>query len=667
MTRQEAEIKLRSLFNIPHFYDEQWEAIQKLLKGERVLMIQKTGFGKSLVFQFTATQLPGVSIVFSPLIALMRDQVNKLSKLGIPAAYINHTLTPEEKEDVLTKAQAGYYKIIYIAPERMEDIRSMNVIQRLNPSMVVVDEAHCISVWGHDFRPNYRRIVNLIEFLPADRPVLACTATATEQVQSDIEKQIGKGITVQRGGLLRPNFHLNVIHAQSQEAKLIHIAGLVKKLPGSGIIYCGTKVETETYANWLRYKGIDAVYYNAGLDNDSRVMIEHALMENKHKCIVATNALGMGLDKPDVRFIIHTQIPQSPLHYYQEIGRAGRDGETTYIILYYNPEDEELPKAFIKGGRPSAYDYNKVIDALKESPLGLHGVIKAVNLKQTAVSVILNDLIDQGIIISYTQGRKKVYEYKYGAGELNTEPFEQLRSIKTGEFEKMKEYVQTRKCRMNFLQNYLGDNSSEKCMKCDNDRGMKIEARETDSGLKEVEAFRETFFPILEVETKTGIMTNGVAASYYGVTNVGSAIHRSKYENGGDFPDFLLRLSLKAFRKRFGNRRFDLVLFVPPTESGDLVKNLAKKIANTLNFKLSEGLKKTRQTQPQKIFESAITKKDNVKDAFYIDENVTNKDILIIDDIFDSGTTIKEIGRILKAAGANSVAPLTIAKTVGGR
>ena len=667
MTRQEAEIKLRSLFRISHFYDEQWETISKLLKGERVLMIQKTGFGKSLVFQFVATQFPGVSIVFSPLIALMRDQVNKLTSLGIPAAFINHTLSPDEKEEVLSNARAGHYKIIYIAPERMEDLKSMNVIQRLNPSMVVIDEAHSISVWGHDFRPNYRRIVNLVEFLPHNRPVLACTATATRQVQTDIEKQIGKGTTVQRGSLLRHNFQLNVIHSESGEAKMIHLARLVDSLQGSGIIYCGTKVETEIYANWLRFNGIDAVYYNAGLDNDSRIMLEDALMKNKHKCIVATNALGMGLDKPDVRFIIHTQIPQSPLHYYQEIGRAGRDGKETKIYLYYNTEDDELPKAFIRGGRPSADEYLKVIETLKAEPLGLHGIIKAVNLKQTAVNVILNDLIDQGIIVTTEHGRRKIYEYRYGAPELDTDPFEQLRQIKTEEFRKMKGYVETKGCRMNYLQNYLGDNTNNICYKCDNDRGEINKAVENPAGIKKIEKFRETFFPDLEVETKTGIMLNGVAASYYGITNVGSAIHRSKYENKGDFPDFLLRLTLKAYRKKFGNKKFDLVLYVPPTESGDLVRNFAVKIARTLNFEFSDGLRKIRPTHPQKIFESAITKKDNVKNAFSLNVDVQNKEVLIIDDIFDSGATLKEIGRVLKQNGAKAAAPLTIAKTVGGR
>lgn len=667
MNRTEAEQKLKELFRLPAFYDEQWEGIARLLNGERVLMIQRTGYGKSLVFQFAATNLPGITIVFSPLIALMRDQVNKLLALDIPAAYIIHTLTPEEKANTLLKAEQGVFKILYIAPERQDDTNWIETVNRLNISMVVVDEAHCVSVWGHDFRPNYRRIVNLVNILPEHFPVLACTATATRRVQEDIERQIGKGMTVQRGSLLRPNFKLHVIHASSQEAKMLHILRLVNALPGTGIIYCGTKVETEVYSSWLQFNKIDAVFYNAGLDNESRVTIEQALMENRYKCIVATNALGMGLDKPDLRFIIHTQVPQSPLHYYQEIGRAGRDGKDTFVYLYYHPADDELPQAFIKGGRPAARAYKKVIDVLSLQPLGLHSIIKAVNMKQTQVNVILNDLIDQSIVTSYVDRGRTRYEIKYGAPGLNPKPFEELKAIKTAEFLEMKRYLNTSACRMNFLQNYLGDNSVADCMICDNDLKQVYKVKDNEVGLKRVQEFRETFFPVLEVATRTGIMIDGIAASYYGVTNVGSAIHRSKYENGGDFPDFLLRLTLKAFRKHFGNARFDMVLFVPPTESGDLVKNFAEKVARVLKFRLSDRLKKTRETQPQKVFESAIGKKDNLNDAFYLEEDVEEKDILLIDDIFDSGVTVKEIGRMLKNAGAQSVTPLTIAKTVGGR
>jgi ATP-dependent DNA helicase RecQ len=669
MNRQAAEIKLQGWFKLPAFYDEQWEAIEKLLKGERVLMIQRTGFGKSLVFQFAAMTLPGTTVIFSPLIALMRDQVTKLKALGIQAAYINSTLTLQEKAETLANARAGKYKMLYIAPERQEDESWQAVVRDMRLGMVVVDEAHCISVWGHDFRPSFRRIINLVRQLQVGFPVLACTATATTRVQNDVHQQLDNSrLTVIRGNLSRPNFKLQVIKTLDQDAKLESVLNKVRSMDGSGIIYCGTQVETELYSKWLEFNGVKSTFYNAGLDDDTRVAIEQDLMRNTYKCVVSTNALGMGLDKSDVRFIIHTQTPTSPLHYYQEIGRAGRDGKPADIILYFCEEDTKLPLSFIEDAKPPIVRYNRVIEILKRESLGLHGVIKKANLKQTKAKLIINDLLDQSIITTQTIGNAKKYEYRYGAPALDVSKFEEQRNAKLRDFDSMLKYIHTAGCRMQYLRTYLGDVSHTACSICDNELGInKVVFSATQDGLKKVEEFRETFFPELEVESNRGIMVNGVAASYYGVSNVGATLSRCKYNGGGDFPDYLLKLTLKAFRKKFGQKRFDMVLYIPPTESGDLVKNFSEKIAKTLQFPISHNLRKTRVTEAQKIFESSISKKENLSGAFDINDLVSGKSILLIDDIYDSGATLKEVGTLLQRKGATLVAPLTIAKTVGGR
>ena len=353
MDRPQAEQKLNQIFNIERFYNDQWETIEQLLNGERLLLIEKTGFGKSLCFQFPATQFSGLTVIFSPLIALMRDQVNYLKSIGISAACVNSEQDQQQNSEILEKATQNKIKILYIAPERQENQEWIDAVRQMNLAMVVIDEAHCISVWGHDFRPAFRRIINLVKLLPENFPVLATTATATERVANDIRNQMGKQVTLIRGNLLRENFSLYVVKVKSEDEKMAWLAEYLQNKTGTGIIYTGTRVNTDLFSNWLQFVEISAINYNAGLDAETRKEIEAGLQSNRWKCIVSTNALGMGIDKPDVRFIIHTQIPQSPIHYYQEIGRAGRDGKPTDIFLLYNPEDVDLPTYFIKNNKPA--------------------------------------------------------------------------------------------------------------------------------------------------------------------------------------------------------------------------------------------------------------------------------------------------------------------------
>lgn len=668
MTRQEAEQILQKTFNLPKFYEEQWQTIDKILKGEKVLLIEKTGFGKSLCFQFPASVFKGTTVIFSPLIALMRDQVKKLTSLGISAKCINSEQTPEENSQIINEAKQGEIKILYIAPERQENSEWIEATRQMNLSMVVVDEAHCISVWGHDFRPAFKRIINLVKLLPKGLPVLATTATATKRVEQDIAQQIGNGITAIRGNLMRDNFKLFVVKVSSEDEKLIWLGKNLNNIPGSGILYTGTRVDTEIYSKWFEHLGISSTAYNAGLDADSRIAIENGLMNNQWKCIISTNALGMGIDKPDIRFIIHTQIPQSPIHYYQEIGRAGRDGKPSYVILFYNPEDKKLPEAFIEGGRPAIKKYERVINAVKSGLFGERELMKQTNLKQTQIRVIKADLIEQGIIREVMIGKSKKYEFVRGSQPLNTKAFEELRNAKLIDLENMIGYVETTDSRMKFLCDYLGDNSNHTFTNCDNTGEKKIKVSITPDWTEKLQSFRENYFPALEVEGKGSNIVNGVAASYYGVSNVGAALHRSKYKQGGDFPGFLLSLILKAFRKKFGQEKFDLVVYVSPTASGDLVKNFAVKVAQVLKFPISHNLQKAKQTKEQKIFENGYLKTENVSGAFTYTkpEELNGKSVLLIDDIFDSGATIKEIGKILTNFGATKIAPIVIARTVGG-
>jgi ATP-dependent DNA helicase RecQ len=668
MTRDEAEIKLQDLFGFPHFHDLQWQVIEKLLSGNRVLFIEKTGFGKSLCYQFPATQLQGVTIVFSPLIALMRDQVRSMQDKGIRAAAIHSNQEVAENAAIIAKAQHNELDILYIAPERMENAEWISAAREMKIAMVVIDEAHCISMWGQSFRPNYRRIVKLVRLLPRNFPVLATTATATPRVQADIIEQVGSGLFPIRGQLLRANIRLFVVPVESEDEKFFWLAEYIPRLNKTGIVYTGTQANTDIFSNWLHFLRFNSAAYSGRLDAETRRRIENDFINNKYDCVVSTNALGMGIDKPDIRFIIHTQVPQSPIHYYQEVGRAGRDGQEAYAVLLSNAkDDQELPRNFIDNSKPAASKYEKVIAVIKKQLLGRNEIIKATNLKQTQVAVILADLIDQGII-NEQQGQNKKYFYNPNAPALDLSAFETLRQAQNQELEQMLEYTGIKTCRMQYLCNYLGDVKQIACGICDNDSKQALNLKVTQTLIEKLQQFRETFFPLLEVATQRSHIVNGVAASYYGISNVGAALRHSKYEGGGNFPDWLLRLTLEAFRKHYGNAAFDLILYVPPTESGDLVKNFSEKISAVLKIPISHNLGKLTPTSPQKVFQSAISKKDNVKGKFAYQPSgeIAGKRILLIDDIFDSGCTIKEIGQYLTNAGATLIAPLVIARTVGG-
>jgi len=671
MNRIQAENKLQRLFKHKSFYNDQWRAIEKLLEGKRILMIEKTGFGKSLCYQFPATQFNGITVVFSPLIALMRDQINYLKNLGILAECINSEQSDEENNEIIEKALNNKIKILYIAPERQENLKWLEAVKKMKLAMIVIDEAHCISVWGHDFRPAFKRIVDLVKLLPANFPVLAVTATATEKTAQDIKKQLGaEKITYIRGNLLRSNFKIQVARVEREEDKLGGILKFLTNIQGTGLVYTGTRVNTDIYANFLISQGIKAIAYNAGLEGEMRKEIELKLKRNEYKCVISTNALGMGIDKKDVRFIIHTQFPQSPIHYYQEIGRAGRDGKNTDIVLCYNPLDRDLPEHFIDTARPSKDRYERVVDILKNSPEPLRerDLTKKSNLKQNQMRVIKADLIEQGIIKEVMYGRGKRYEYQFNAPNLNTTKFEELRDYRLEELDKMIKYVEEHNCRMRYLRNYLGDKTNDVCGKCDNCLNKNIFWKNSSEMEKKVRNFYDSYFPELKVANGKTKLVNGVAASYYGFSNIGSVIHKCKYEKGGDFPDFLLKQTLRAYRKYFKNIKFDFIIFVPPTESGDLVRNFTEKLSKITKIPISYSLYKVKETKPQKVFQNFWNKKENVKDAFDYKnpQELFNKNVLLIDDIFDSGATIKEITKTLSKYNINLLSPLVIAKTIGG-
>lgn len=357
--KERAQAILKQYFGYDTFRPGQEEIIRQILSGRDVMAVMPTGAGKSLCYQVPALALPGVTIVISPLISLMKDQVDDLTQSGVPCACLNSSLGEAEYREVLHRAYNGEYKLLYVAPERLEVPGFLSLVEQLQVSLVAVDEAHCVSQWGHDFRPSYTRIAGLLSQLPVRPIVAAFTATATEQVREDIVRLL----TLQRPytittGFDRPNLSFSVEHPVKRQEALLHY---LKEHPGeSGIIYCATRKTTDSVCQKLRTAGFSVDRYHGGMTAEERTQAQEDFVYDRTQIMVATNAFGMGIDKPNIRFVLHYNMPKNMESYYQEAGRAGRDGEPSECMLFFSQQDVLTNKMLIENASeepdPSAYE-----------------------------------------------------------------------------------------------------------------------------------------------------------------------------------------------------------------------------------------------------------------------------------------------------------------------
>jgi ATP-dependent DNA helicase RecQ len=362
-------LSLRKHFGFEEFREGQREVITTILSGQDAMVVMPTGSGKSLCYQLPAMMMTGATLVVSPLIALMKDQVDALQARGLPATFINSAINEAEQRSRIEALRRGQYKLVYVAPERFRSPRFNAALRSINISLFAVDEAHCVSTWGHDFRPDYLRLKNVIEEL-GKTCTLALTATATPYVRSDIIQQLGlKTPQTFVSGFDRPNLSIEVVHTQREREKITRIKRLAKSHDGSGIIYASTRKAVEQVGTNLREQGLSVVMYHAGMSDGQRIKAQEDFMTGRKQMIVATNAFGMGIDKSDIRFVAHYQMPGSIEAYYQEIGRAGRDGLPSTCLLLFNYADKNTHDFFIEGSYPNGTLVKNVYDALVETRL----------------------------------------------------------------------------------------------------------------------------------------------------------------------------------------------------------------------------------------------------------------------------------------------------------
>ena len=482
-TRVAALDALRTLVGRPDvdFHDGQYEAIETLVEGRRrALVVQRTGWGKSAVY-FVSTLLlrrqgAGPTVLVSPLLALMRDQIAAAERAGVRAVAINST-NAHEWGDVLAQLDRDEVDVLLVSPERLNNpaFREQQLpalIQRIG--MLVVDEAHCISDWGHDFRPDYRRLRDLITQMPANVPVLATTATANSRVVADIAEQLGAGsnadagVLTIRGPLARASLRLGVLRLPNSAQRLAWLLSHLDDLPGSGIIYTLTVAAAVDTARLLREQGHNVRAYNGQTDTDERAESEQMLKNNQIKALIATSALGMGFDKPDLGFVIHLGAPSSPVAYYQQVGRAGRASESADVLLLPGTEDPDIWHYFATASMPNRENAQNVLAALGEQPISTPALEAIVNIRRSPLELLLKVLDVDGAVRRVQGGWISTgTPWSYDA-----ERYERISAARLAEQQHMIDYEQTSGCRMEFLQRTLDDATAKPCGRCDNCAGV---------------------------------------------------------------------------------------------------------------------------------------------------------------------------------------------------
>lgn len=461
---------LSDRFGFKSFRPGQLHALEKLFESNRLLCIQPTGHGKSLLYQLPACILPGIVLVISPLLALMRDQMDQLSqRFKIPAGSINSDQTEEENRTTKEAALAGALKILFVSPEQLDQLDRFEFLLSLPLSLIVIDEAHCISTWGHDFRPAYRQIVQLVRAAETKFPelkILGLTATAAAPVEKDIRDQLFSeqfpGFIL-RESMDRPNLSLSVHRGRGTASKLLLTEALLKN--ETGLIYCATRENTEMVARFLQKRGLNAIAYHAGIDPEEKRRIQKAFLDDAFQIVVATNALGMGIDKSNIRSVLHFDIPGSITAYYQEVGRAGRDGLPAKGILLYDPQDRYVQEYFIHSAVPNQEDFDQVL-ALTDSPT-LAMIKQTTGLHPTRVNVVVAELVEQGFFIKERKEGKQVYQRTEKEEKPDLTSYTIQRQVKLRELNTMIEYANTSSCRMTFLRKTLGDQEAPECGNCD--------------------------------------------------------------------------------------------------------------------------------------------------------------------------------------------------------
>lgn len=610
----------------------------------------------------------------------MRNQIEDAQQhLDLQAVTI-HSQNEDEWEVAKEAVIEDRCDLLLVSPERLanEEFRTEVLDEMVKGfGMLVVDEAHCISDWGHDFRPDYRRIKRIVQRLPDNIPVAATTATANDRVVEDVTEQL-PGLDPLRGTLVRDSINLQTINLETREERMAWLVENVTETPVSGIIYCLTTTEVERVSEWLDDYGIVAPPYHGDVEGERRRELEEQLMENEVDALVATNALGMGFNKPDLGYVIHFQRPPNLIRYYQEIGRAGRDLENAYAFLLSGDEDDDIAEYFITRAFPEPEDFDKILSAIEASdhPLYRREVMKRVDVSWKRTKKCLDILRVEGAIAREDDGFVRTanpWSYDYERVENVTEQ-------RWRELEQIQEFVDTDECLIRFIDDALDGNLDEECGHCANCVGKFLPTEIKDPTLVDeaIEHYRRSGWdeirPRKRIHEKHGTyqtidedmqLETGRTLSVWDDPGWGHLVRKGKYEEG-KFDGNLVDASVQLIEERWEPEpKPTWVTAVPSTSNEGIVADFAERLVDRLGIPFAPAIEKVRETDPQKELANSYQKCWNVKDAFQANGNVQDGPVLLVDDIVGSRWTLTETGRTLRQAGSGPVHPFTLAERRG--
>lgn len=665
------------------FREGQEEAIRHIVEGlGRLLVVQKTGWGKSFVY-FIATKLlrergGGPALLISPLLALMRNQIAAAERMGVRAVTINSD-NQNEWENVEAAVQRNEVDILLISPERLANERfRMQVLAGVagKITLLVIDEAHCISDWGHDFRPHYRLLERIVRTLPPNLRVLATTATANNRVMDDLATVLGPNLGISRGDLNRPSLVLQTMRLRSQAERLAWLAAQVPALPGHGIIYALTVRDAVQVADWLTSRGLSVESYT-GETGERRPELEQALLDNRVKALVATTALGMGFDKPDLAFVIHYQTPGSVVAYYQQVGRAGRALAAAYGVLLSGEEETDITDYFIESAFPTRDDVQEMLNALEGAPAGLSvpELMGRVNLSKGRIEKTIDLLSLESPAPIARQGTK----WQLTAATLS-EAFwqraQRLTELRRNEQRQMQEYVSLTTGHMEFLIWALdGDPGTIRPptlppLPTTADAALVREAvaflRRTSLSIEPRRQWPAGGMPQYQLSGRIAPNLQaqpGKALCTWGDAGWGGLVRQGKYRDG-HFADELVEACMRLVREWNPQPVPAWVTSIPSLRHPELVQDFARRLAAVLNLPFHAVLVKTENRPQQKSMANSTQQARNVDGSLAINMRpLSAGPVLLVDDMVDSRWTLTVATWLLRSHGSGEVLPLALALT----